>query len=154
MKELLLKLLLNNKPRLTADEIEVRVRAFVIVMVTLIFCFITFALLYSVTFVTQPIKAMAPIDQAYTKMLNDIVLLIVGGIGGILTKGVTNEARAMMDSVKQGKDAYTPPPPPPVQNITVSSAGWTPPPPPSTPPRLEDDEERMRTASARESTRA
>jgi hypothetical protein len=42
--------------------------------------------LYSVTFVTQPIKSMAPIDQAYTKMLNDIVLLIVGGIGGIMSK--------------------------------------------------------------------
>jgi hypothetical protein len=36
--------------------------------------------------VTQPIKSMAPIDQAYTKMLNDIVLLIVGGIGGVMTK--------------------------------------------------------------------
>ena len=154
MKDFLLKLLLNNKPRLTADEIEVRVRAFVIVMVTLIFCFITFALLYSVTFVTQPIKSMAPIDQAYTKMLNDIVLLIVGGIGGILTKGVTNEARAMMDTVKQGKDAYTPPPPPPPAPTITVSPNWTPPPPPTTPPRLDDDDERMRVATARESTRA
>ena len=31
---------------------------------------------------------MAPIDQAYTKMLNDIVLLLVGGIGGIVGKRV------------------------------------------------------------------
>lgn len=153
MKDFLLKILLNNKPRLTADEIEVRVRAFVIIMVTLIFCFITFALLYSVTFVTQPVKTMAPIDQAYTKMLNDIVLLIVGGIGGILTKGVTNEARAMLDAAKTNKDAYVAPPPPPVQNITVSSPNWTPPPAPRTPPALEGDDERMRTAEARESAR-
>lgn len=153
MKDFLLKILLNNKPRLTADEIEVRVRAFVIIMVTLIFCFITFALLYSVTFVTQPVKTMAPIDQAYTKMLNDIVLLIVGGIGGILTKGVTNEARAMLDAAKTNKDAYVEPPPPPVQNITVSSPNWTPPPAPRTPPALEGDDERMRTAEARESVR-
>lgn len=122
-------------------------------MVTLIFCFITFALLYSVTFVTQPVKTMAPIDQAYTKMLNDIVLLIVGGIGGILTKGVTNEARAMLDAAKTNKDAYVAPPPPPVQNITVSSPNWTPPPAPRTPPALEGDDERMRTAEARESAR-
>ena len=153
MKDFLLKILLNNKPRLTADEIEVRVRAFVIIMVTLIFCFITFALLYSVTFVTQPVKTMAPIDQAYTKMLNDIVLLIVGGIGGILTKGVTNEARAMLDAAKTNKDAYVAPPPPPVQNITVSSPNWTPPPAPRTPPALEGDDERMRMAEARESAR-
>lgn len=74
------------RPSLTPDEIEVRIWGFVVVAVTCILCFIVVALLYSVTFVTQPIKSMAPIDQAYTKMLNDIVLLIVGGIGGVMSK--------------------------------------------------------------------
>ena len=147
MKELLLALLSNkaDQPRLTADEIDVRVRAFVIVIVTLIFAFITFALLYSVTFVTQPIKQMAPIDQAYTKMLNDIVLLIVGGIGGILTKGLTNEATNMMNAAKSNKDAYVAPPPPP----TVVMSNWTPPPAPTSSPTLESDAERERMAQAR-----
>ncbi len=36
---------------------------------------------------------MAPIDQAYTKMLNDIVLLIVGGIGGVMTDGMVRTAK-------------------------------------------------------------
>jgi hypothetical protein len=148
LKELLLALFNSPKERLTADEIEVRVRAFVIIMVTLIFAFITFALLYSVTFVTQPIKQMAPIDQAYTKMLNDIVLLIVGGIGGILTKGLTNEATNMMNAAKANKDAYVAPPPPPV---VMMSSGWTPPPPPTSHPVLEDDAERERMAHARAS---
>jgi hypothetical protein len=149
LKELLLALLSNkvDQPRLTADEIDVRVRAFVIVIVTLIFAFITFALLYSVTFVTQPIKQMAPIDQAYTKMLNDIVLLIVGGIGGILTKGLTNEATNMMNASKSNKDAYVAPPPPPV--VMMSQPNWTPPPPPSSYPTLEDDAERERMSQAR-----
>ena len=31
---------------------------------------------------------MAPIDPGYLKMLNDIVLLIVGGIGGVMSKRV------------------------------------------------------------------
>ena len=143
--------LLSNKtdqPRLTADEIDVRVRAFVIVIVTLIFAFITFALLYSVTFVTQPIKQMAPIDQAYTKMLNDIVLLIVGGIGGILTKGLTNEATNMMNAAKSNKDAYVAPPPPPVVMMSQPN-NWTPPPPPVSHPTLEDEAERERMAQAR-----
>ena len=155
MKDFLLKILLNDKPRLTADEIEVRVRAFVIIMVTFVFCFITFALLYSVTFVTQPVKTMAPIDQAYTKMLNDIVLLIVGGIGGILTKGLTNEATNMMNAAKANKDAYVAPPPPPPAPIimTAPNPSWTPPPPPAGPPTLESEEERLRTAHARESVR-
>jgi len=157
LKEILLLLLTpNNSPRLTADEIEARTRSFVIVVVTLILFFIVVTLIYSVMFVSQPIKAMAPIDQAFTKMLNDIVLLIVGGIGGIMTKGLTNEATAMMNNVKTGKDAYVAPP---VKEISFVSSGggsggsWTPPPRPSGPPTLEGDEERMRTAQARESTR-
>ena len=150
MKELLLALFNSPKERLSADEIEVRVRAFVVVVVTLILTFIVFALLYSVTFVVQPIKSMAPIDQAYTKMLNDIVLLIVGGIGGIMTKGLTNEATNMMNAAKANKDAYVAPP---VQNIVYSSpsGGYSPPPPPSSPPSLEADYESERMAQARAS---
>ena len=82
----------NLKPRLTIEEVEVYVWGFVVVAVTLILCFIVVALLYSVTFVTQPIKSMAPIDMAYTKMLNDIVLLIVGGIGGVMSKRAVGAA--------------------------------------------------------------
>ena len=158
MKEILLLLLTPNpnRERLTADEIEARTRSFVIVVVTLILFFIVVTLIYSVMFVSQPIKAMAPIDQAFTKMLNDIVLLIVGGIGGVMTKGLTNEATAMMNNVKAGKDAYVAPP---VKEISFVSSGggssgsWTPPSPPTGLPVLEGDEERMRTATARESTR-
>jgi hypothetical protein len=146
LKEILLKLLSSNNARLTADEIEVRVRAFVVIIVTLILAFIVFALLYSVTFVTQPIKAMAPIDQAYTKMLNDIVLLIVGGVGGIMTKGVSNEAKDMMNAAKANTAAYVAPP---VQSIQV--AEWS---TPVNPPHyLEPDHEREAMAAARQSVK-
>ena len=67
MKELLLKWLdlqLNKAP-LTVDELEARTRSFVIRVITLILFFIVVSLIYSVTFVPQPMKAMAPIDQAY-----------------------------------------------------------------------------------------
>ena len=151
MKELLLAFLNSPKERLNADEIEIRVRSFVIIVVTLILAFIVMALLYSVTFVSQPIKAMAPIDQAYTKMLNDIVLLIVGGIGGILTKGLINEATNMMNAAKANTAAYVAPPPPPPAPVVMMSqpAGWTPPYPPQTPPYLEADHEREKMAQAR-----
>jgi hypothetical protein len=157
-------MLFNNqppKPRLSADDFEVRIWGFVVVAVTLILFVIVMSLLYSVTFVTQPIKSMAPIDQAYTKMLNDIVLLIVGGIGGVMSKRAVSAAAKAM--------APTPQPPagcPPMTGATtayfqpqagMTSGGiapasampnwnwmgyqnpeldetWTPPPPPSTPP--------------------
>ena len=91
-----------NSQKLNPEEIEVRIWGFVVVAITIILFGIVFALLYSVTFVTQPIKSMAPIDQAYTKMLNDIVLLIVGGIGGIVGKRAVNSAT----------NAFKPPQPP------------------------------------------
>lgn len=165
----------NQKQRLTIEEVETYVWGFVVVVVTLILCFIVVALLYSVTFVTQPIKSMAPIDMAYTKMLNDIVLLIVGGIGGVIgKKGVGTAVNAIQNAVTP-PSAPTPTPssPPPVQApvappVTSSwtSTGsapnwlnfknpdldesWTPPPPPTTPPDLlEDDHEREQLALAR-----
>lgn len=153
--------MMYNQKSLTPDEIEVRIWGFVVVAVTLILCFIVVALLYSVTFVTQPIKSMAPIDQAYTKMLNDIVLLIVGGIGGVMSKR----------AVAAGSKAVASPPIQPMCQPTTFSPtqtwtapsgalpawvnpeldeSWTPPPPPTTPPDLlEDEHEREKLAQAR-----
>jgi len=165
----------NQKPNLTTEEFEVRVWGFVVIVVTCILCFIVIALLYSVTFVTQPIKSMAPIDQAYTKMLNDIVLLIVGGIGGVMTKraagavskafGSPNQPQMMqpMCQPMQGSygSSYAPPqsayglPSQPFGAMPVWTnpeldESWTPGPPPTTPPEhLEDNEEREHMAMAR-----
>jgi len=159
----------HHKHRLSVEEIETLIWGFVVVMVTLILAGIVFALLYSVTFVVQPIKSMAPIDIAYTKMLNDIVLLVVGGIGGVMSKkGVQAASNAI------GAPS-TPSPTPVASNTTtvqpvvapVSQSSmpsfnwmgfknpdldesWTPPPPPTTPPtHLEPDDEREALAAAR-----
>jgi len=160
---------------LTTEAFEVRVWGFVVIMVTCILCFIVIALLYSVTFVTQPIKSMAPIDQAYTKMLNDIVLLIVGGIGGVIGKrAMSSAARAFNPPTQpmcqpmgyggsQGgfNSSYAPPqsayglPSQPFGAMPVwknpeLDESWTPGPPPTTPPdHLEDDHEREELAQAR-----
>ena len=71
----------NN--RLSPEEIEARVWAFVIVVIALILIGSCFSFIYSVTFVTQPMVGMAPIDKVYTKMLNDIMLLCTGVLGGV-----------------------------------------------------------------------
>jgi hypothetical protein len=156
---------------LSSEDIEVRVWGFVVIMITLILAGIVAALLYSVTFVTQPIKSMAPIDQAYTKMLNDIVLLIVGGIGGIVGKRAvsgaaktlnpppTNSAVATNTATQTAApQAYCAP------STTVSMPDfnwmgyknpeldetWTPGPPPTTPPEhQEPEEDRAEIAAAR-----
>ena len=162
-----------TKLNLTTEEIEVRIWGFVVVAVTLILMFIVGALLYSVTFVTQPIKSMAPIDQAYTKMLNDIVLLIVGGIGGVMTKraaGAVSKAFGAPQPPMQpmcqpmgyqgsqggfnasyGTQTWTSPSGalPAWVNPELDES-WTPGPPPTTPPdHLENDYERIQLAEAR-----
>jgi len=164
----------KNEP-LSTEAFEVRIWGFVVVVVTLILCIIVIALLYSVTFVTQPIKSMAPIDQAYTKMLNDIVLLIVGGIGGVMTKRAAGAASKMFNPPTQPmcqpmgyggsqggfspsyappQSAYGLPSQPfgamPVWKNPELDESWTPGPPPTTPPdHLEDDQEREELAQAR-----
>jgi hypothetical protein len=157
---------MSQKQKLTIEEIETITWSFVVVMVTLILCFIVVALLYSVTFVTQPIKSMAPIDMAYTKMLNDIVLLIVGGIGGVIGKKGVGTALNAIQGTPTPPPSTTPPPTPPTPVATstwTSTApnwlnfknpdldeSWTPPPPPTTPPDLlEPDHEREQLAMAR-----
>ena len=157
-----------NKDYLSPDQIEVRVWAFVVVMVTLVLVFIVAMLLYSVTFVTQPIKSMAPIDMAYTKMLNDIVLLIVGGIGGVIGKKGVGTALNAIQGTQTPPPSPTPPPPPVAPPVVATwspttsapnwlnfknpdlDESWTPPPPPTTPPDLlEADHEREQLAMAR-----
>ena len=141
---------------LTQDEIEVRVWALVVLIVTVILAGIVFFMLYSVTFVTQPIKSMAPIDQGYLKMLNDIVLLIVGGIGGVMSrKGVQTLAEKMSTSTTPPvTPPSTPTTPPSVPTSTWTSPSgampawvnppldeeWRAPPPPTTPPDYVDPE--------------
>jgi hypothetical protein len=169
----------SQKPNLTTEEFEVRVWGFVVMVVTCILCVIVIALLYSVTFVTQPIKSMAPIDQAYTKMLNDIVLLIVGGIGGVMTKRAAGAASRAFNPTPTSQpmcqpantygvgfaqshnSGYNPPsaygglPSQPFGAMPVFTnpqldENWTPPPPPTTPPEhLESDADREQIALAR-----
>jgi len=152
-----------TKSKYTPEDLEVRIWGFVVVMITIILFGIVFALLYSVTFVVQPIKSMSPIDQAYTKMLNDIVLLIVGGIGGIVGKravgAVTNTVSptppATVSTPSTPVSVPSTPIPTPSNALPVwvnppLDESWVPPPPPITPPQhLEADSVREEIAAAR-----
>lgn len=155
-----------TKSKYSPEDLEVRIWGFVVVMITIILFGIVFSLLYSVTFVTQPIKSMAPIDQAYTKMLNDIVLLIVGGIGGIVGKRAVGSVNGPTPTATASAPSNPPtaPPAPPATSTWTAPSGampvwvnppldetWTPPPPPTTPPQhLEHDSVREEIALARQ----
>lgn len=170
-----------NPPRAlfqTTDELiafcEVMVWAFVVCIVMLVFGGLVFTMLYSVTFVQQPLKTMAPIDMAYTKMLNDIVLLMTGSITTLIGMRVAKKASEMI-AAKVAPKLLEYNPSPVVQPAPVAAApvvapapvatpdwnfmgyknpeldeSWVPPPPPTTPPEhLEDEHEREHLAAAR-----
>jgi hypothetical protein len=136
---------------LTAEEFETRIWGFVVIVVTLILAGIVAFMLYSLAFVVQPLKSMAPMDQAFAKMLNDIVLLVVGGIGGVMSrKGVQAAAEKMASPPPQPQAVAPSNSPAP----TVSSGmfdfnfngfknpeldeTWRAPPPPTTPANYVD----------------
>ena len=130
----------------TIDElillIQVLAWAFVVIVLMLVFGGTVFSMLYSVIFVSQPIKTMAPIDMAFTKMLNDIVLLMTGSIMTLVGMFAINKgAKSLAEKIAPA--VLTPTPCPPVaQPVSFNWMGfvnppldedWRPPPPPTTP---------------------
>ena len=149
------------KSKYTAEDIEIRIWGFVVVCITIILFGIVFVLLYSLIFVVQPIKSMAPLDMAFSKILNDIVLLLVGGIGGIVGKRAVGAVSQAVNPTPPPTPAPAAPAPPSPVSAPPSGAlpvwinppldeSWTPPPPPTTPPEhLEPDHVREEIAAAR-----
>jgi nitric oxide reductase large subunit len=93
----------NN--RLNAEEIEVRVWAFVIVILVTILLGAMVAFLYSVTYVTQPMAGMAPIDKIYTQQISTIMVFITGVLGGVAGRsGIKAVATAISKSEANDND--------------------------------------------------
>lgn len=76
-------IVMNKSNRMTAEEIEVRIWAFVIGALTMILLGSVAMFLYSVSFVTQPMSGMAAIDKVYTQQINTIMVFITGVLGGV-----------------------------------------------------------------------
>ena len=73
----------KENTRMTAQEIEVRVWAAGIVALVLILIGSMGMFLYSVTYVTQPMAGMAPIDKVYTQQISTIMVFVSGVLGGV-----------------------------------------------------------------------
>jgi len=101
---------MNKSSRLTAEEIEVRVWAFVIVVLVTILLGAMAMFLYSVTYVTQPMSGMAPIDKIYTSQISTIMVFITGVLGGVAGRsGIKAVANAVASA--QSTDIDEPPKP-------------------------------------------
>jgi hypothetical protein len=99
-------------PRLTAEEIEVRVWAFVIVILVTILFGAVAMFLYALTWVTQPMSAMAPIDKVYSQQISTIMVFITGVLGGVAGRsGIKAVAKAVATAESNDTDPPAPPPP-------------------------------------------
>ena len=128
--------------------IQVCVWAFVIFVLMMVLGGIVMSMLYSVIFVTQPIKTMAPIDAAFTKMLNDIVLILASSVTTIVSMFAVNKGSQMLAEKIAPTlgipPTNTPPAVPagsgalPVWVNPPLDEEWRAPPPPTTPPDFID----------------
>jgi hypothetical protein len=91
--------------RLTAEEVEVRVWAFVVVSITIMVLTIGIGLMYMVGFVDQP-PELAPIDAVFLEILKAIAFMGVGTLGGIAgRKAISAVAEKVADKEEEPKDA-------------------------------------------------
>jgi Na+/serine symporter len=83
---------------LTADEIEVRVWAFVVKAITLLVLGIAFGVLYAIAFEEQA-ETLAPIDAVFLEILKAIAFMGVGTLGGISgRKAVSAVTKSMTEN--------------------------------------------------------
>jgi len=98
----------NN--RLTAEEIEVRIWASVIICLIFILVGSMAMFLYSVTYVTQPMSGMAPIDKVYTQQISTIMVFCTGVLGGVAGRSAIS-ATAKAVAKAEAVDTDEPPQP-------------------------------------------
>jgi hypothetical protein len=92
--------------RLSAEEIEVRVWAFVVLSITVMVLTIGIGLMWLIGFENQP-PELAPIDAVFLEILKAIAFMGVGTLGGIAGRKVITTASqqiAKEDDVKKSTD--------------------------------------------------
>ena len=91
LKERLQKMQLpSRRPRYTTEEINARLRFYVGLMLALTVFGSTMAIIYAVTFVTQPLgEVQSENDKAFFTLLSTTVSFLVGVISGFMLNGTS-----------------------------------------------------------------
>ncbi len=89
--------------RLTTEEIEVRVWAWIVMTLAFILVLSVIAILGAVIFVEQDMDRIAPIDTAFLAIMKDIMLLCIGAIGGIVGRKGAYAAANLMNKKEEAQ---------------------------------------------------
>ena len=85
------------EPRMTDNELMVRLKVFIGVCLAITLIGIVFVVLYSIMFVTQPLNAISPIDAKFFELIIPIATFLTGTLSGIMLAG-TGENAALAGS--------------------------------------------------------
>lgn len=80
----------------STDELMARLKVFIGVCLTFMLMGIIFTILYSVIFVTQPLKAISPIDQKFFEVIIPVASFLCGILSGIMLNGTDQGNMAAM----------------------------------------------------------
>lgn len=100
-------------PRYTTEELNVRLKFFIGVVLGLTLFGIVFVVLYSLIFVTQPMNGMSPVDNKFFELIIPIATFLTGTLSGIMLAGDDKDLRA------KALEAANKPPPPSAPPPTV-----------------------------------
>lgn len=89
---------LNNRPRLTADELDSRLKFVVGCILGFVLLITTIGVLYALVFVTQPIGAQAENDKMFFGVLSSVATFITGTLAGIMISTGRNKEESQKDS--------------------------------------------------------
>lgn len=88
--------------RMTAEEVEVRVWAFIVVCIMLMLTAITLGILWAVTFEEQAME-LAPIDAIFLEILKAVAYMSIGTLGGIAGRKVAKQVAEDIASKDKGE---------------------------------------------------
>jgi hypothetical protein len=97
-------------PRYTTEELNVRLKFFIGIVLGLTLFGIVFVVLYSLIFVTQPMNGMSPVDNKFFELIIPIATFLTGTLSGIMLAGDDKDLRAK--AIEAANKPYTPPPAP------------------------------------------
>lgn len=87
----------------TEDQLMARLKFFIGICLALTLVGIVFVVLYSLIFVTQPMNAMAPIDQKFFELIIPIATFLTGTLSGIMLAGGDKDLQAKaLDAANKG----------------------------------------------------
>jgi hypothetical protein len=101
----------------TEEQLMARLKFFIGICLALTLTGIVFVVLYSLIFVTQPMNAIAPIDQKFFELIIPIATFLTGTLSGIMLAGNDKDLRA------KALDAASKSAPPPTSGSPSPSSG-------------------------------